>query len=47
MSSRQLSHNKKDSFFSRSEKRKRLYMQELDHQSLSVMFVEKVLPFKE
>jgi hypothetical protein len=30
-----------------AKKKKTLYMQELDHQSLFMLFVEEVLPFKE
>jgi hypothetical protein len=44
--SKQLSHNKNGKiYFQEAKKRRRLYMQELDHQSLLMLFVE-VLPFK-
>jgi hypothetical protein len=48
MGSRPLCHNKNGKIsFQGAEKRKRLYMQEMDHQSLLMLFVEEVLPFKE
>jgi hypothetical protein len=48
MRSRQLSHNKNGKIsYQEAKKRKRLYMQKLDHQTLLMLFVEEVLPFKE
>jgi hypothetical protein len=46
MRTRRLSHNKNGKIYFPEAKKTR-YMQELDHQSLLLLFVEEVLPFKE
>jgi len=48
MRSRQLSHNKNGEIsFQEAKKEQDCTCNELDHQSLLMLFVEEVLPFKE